>query len=199
MAVVLPCCLVEGPGSAAEAARPIVGRSAAGGRVAPQVPVAFRVVAAGPAFSKPGMPLGRMVRHEIEDDLQATPVCRLHQRVEIRQGPEHRVDAAVIRYVVAEIGHRRGVHWRNPDRVDSQLHQVVEAACDAVQIADAVAVAVLERPWVDLVDDAALPPACGGNHLRHRRIQRLCHVVGCCIAGKDANRLAIGGDQIDVG
>ena len=37
-------------------------------------------------------------------------------------------------------------------------HQVVETLENAIQVADAVAVAVLKRSRIDLVDDAALPP-----------------------------------------
>jgi len=39
---------------------------------------------------------------------------------------------------------------------------VVEARRDPGQIADAVAVGVLERARVDLVDDGVLPPHGGG-------------------------------------
>src|SRR5439155_14892520 len=57
-----------------------------------------------------------------------------------------------------EVGHRRGEDRREPERVDAEPVQVVEPAGDAAQVADAVAVAVLERARVDLVDDPALPP-----------------------------------------
>ena len=43
-------------------------------------------------------------------------------------------------------------------RVDAELDEVIQALADARQVADAVAVAVLERARIDLVDYAALPP-----------------------------------------
>ena len=59
------------------------------------------------------------------------PMRSRDQRVEIGQRAEERVDAAVIGDVVAEIGHRRGIDRREPDRVDAERHQIVEPARDA--------------------------------------------------------------------
>jgi hypothetical protein len=50
------------------------------------------------------------------------------------------------------------VDRRQPDGVDAEPLEVVEAAADAGQVADAVPVRVGERARVDLVDDAVAPP-----------------------------------------
>ena len=81
-----------------------------------------------------------------------------HQVVEVGQGPEQRVDVAVVAHVVAEVGHRRAEDRREPDGVDAQPGQVVEVAGEASQITDAVAARVGERPRIDLVHDRRLPP-----------------------------------------
>ena len=104
------------------------------------------------------MLVGGVVRHEVEDQLEAARVRVGEQRVEIGQRAEQRIDVAIIGDVVAEIGHRRGIDRRDPDRVDAEPDQMVEAAANAAQVADAVAVAVLERARIDLIDDARLPP-----------------------------------------
>ena len=80
------------------------------------------------------------------------------ERVEIAERAEQGIDAAIVGDVVAEVGHRRGIDRRNPDRVDAEALQITEPAPDAAEIADAIAVRVLERARIDLVDDAALPP-----------------------------------------
>ena len=85
-------------------------------------------------------------------------VQRRHQPVEIRKRAEDRIDAGVVGDVIAEIGHGRGIERRDPDGVDAQPLQVVGTLGDPREIADAVAVAVLERARVDLVDDGRLPP-----------------------------------------
>ncbi len=43
-------------------------------------------------------------------------------------------------------------------RIDTELFEVVEPLGDAVQIADAVTVGILEAARVDLVDHRVLPP-----------------------------------------
>ncbi len=80
------------------------------------------------------------------------------KRVEIGQRAEERVDIAVVGDVVAEVGHRRWVEGRDPEGIDAEPAQVVKSFGDAAQVAGAVAVAVLEASWVDLINDAALPP-----------------------------------------
>ena len=62
------------------------------------------------------------------------------QPVEVGEGAEDRVDVAVVGHVVAEVGHRRAEERREPDGVDAEPRQVVEARRDAVEVADAVAV-----------------------------------------------------------
>ena len=84
-------------------------------------------------------------------------------RIELLQGPEERVDAGVVRDVIAEVRHRGWKDGRDPDRVDAELPEMRQPLLDAAQIADAVAVRVLERARVDLVQDRGLPP----RHARH--------------------------------
>ena len=89
----------------------------------------------------------------------------LEERVEVGERAEQRVDGAVVADVVAEVPHRRGKDGGDPDRVDSELRQMLESLRNPVEIADAVAVRVLERPRIDLVDHGSLPPGvvCHGR------------------------------------
>jgi len=83
------------------------------------------------------------------------------QIVEIGERAEARIDATRVGDVVAEIGHRRGVDGRDPDRVDAEVSQIVEPPLDPLEVAYAVAVRVLKGAWVDLVDHGPLPPEHG--------------------------------------
>ena len=47
---------------------------------------------------------------------------------------------------------------REPDDVDAELLKVIEVLSDAFEVADTVAVRVLEGARVDLVDDGFFPP-----------------------------------------
>ena len=100
---------------------------------------------------------------EVEQHLQAALVGRRHQPVEVGQRAEHRVDVRIVGHVVAEVGQRRWVERRDPERVDAQPRQVVEPRGDAREVPDAVVVRILERAGIDLVDDSVAP--------RHRAAQ----------------------------
>ena len=102
-------------------------------------------------------------RHEVHHHLEAEPVGLGEQRVEVGERAEQGIDGAVVGDVVAIVLHRRLAERRDPDRVHAQLLDIFQPARDARQVADAVAVRVLEAARIDLVDDRTLPPqiACG--------------------------------------
>src|SRR3546814_8537345 len=98
----------------------------------------------------------------------SSDVCSsdLNHRVEIGKRPEHRVDVAVIGDVIAEIGHGRGIDGRKPDRIHAEIDQMIKPPRDAAQITDTVAIGILTRPGIYLVDATAFPPT-----LRHASLQ----------------------------
>ncbi|MCY1227182.1 hypothetical protein D9M72_394440 [compost metagenome] len=161
MAVVLAGGRIEGPGRAAEIAEPVVGRPAVRCRVAPDVPVASRIAACAATLHEPRMTVRRVVGHEVQDELEPSRVGLLHQRIEAVQRAEARIDVAKIGDVVAEVGHRRGIDRRDPDGIDAERDQVIQPGANSAQVSDAIAVAVLKRARIDLIDDSALPPVVG--------------------------------------
>jgi hypothetical protein len=110
--------------------------------------------------------VGGVVDDEVHDELHAALVDGAEQGVEVGERAERRVDALVVGDVVARVVLRRGVHRREPDHVDAELGEVVQARRDPGQVADPVAVGVGEAAGVDLVDDRGLPPRLGGRHGR---------------------------------
>jgi hypothetical protein len=85
------------------------------------------------------------------------------QGVEIGQGPEDRIDAGIVRDVIAEVLHRRGEEGRQPDAVHTQRGDVVQMGGDPRQIADAVAVRVGEAARIDLIQDAPRHHSVGAS------------------------------------
>ena len=150
-----------------EGAVPVVG-SFLGRAVSPHVPTALRVVPRRARCEEPRVLVARVVRHPVEQHLEAALVRSLDELVHVGQRSEHRIDVAVVADVVAVVDHRRAEHRRQPEGVDAEPLEVVEPVDDAAQVADAVAGRVAEAPWVDLVDDRGLPP-----RLRHPRSSRL--------------------------
>ena len=60
--------------------------------------------------------------------------------------------------VVAVVGHRRHHHRVQPDRVDAERLEVVQLGGHAVEVTDAVAVAVAEGAWIHLIEQRVRPP-----------------------------------------
>src|SRR5581483_2797526 len=104
-----------------------------------------------------------MVRHEIKNQFQAVVVCFGNQCVEIRHRTKNRIDAGVVGDIVAEIGHRRWIDRRKPERVNSETSQIGQSLDNSPEISDAVVIGILERAWIDLIEYSALPPAAIGH------------------------------------
>ena len=104
------------------------------------------------------MPIGTMVGNDVDDDPDAEIGSFFDQLLGLSQGPEHRIDVAVVGDVVAAVRHRGGVPGREPDGIDAEVAQVGKLRPHAGQIPDAVPVAVREAADVHLVDRSATPP-----------------------------------------
>ena len=156
--VVLIAPGVPGPGAAAEQREPVVRRRAVKLRVGPDVPVGLRVGPARAALAEERVPVGGVRQHLVDDHLQPERVRARHHGVEVGERAEDRVDVCVVGDVVAHVGHRRGEDRRQPDRVDPEIRHVGQALRDAGEVADPVAVRVLERARIDLVCHRPSPP-----------------------------------------
>jgi hypothetical protein len=159
--IVLPGALVPFPRAAAEDGKPVVRRAAIGFGIAPDVPVPARVIARRAAFDEPRMLVRSMIGNEIQNHFEFAPVRFLHQQVEIGERAERRRDVAIVGDVVTEIRHGGRIDRRDPQRAHPQPREVIEALADTVQVAFAVAVTVVERQGIDLVNDPVLPPQIG--------------------------------------
>ncbi len=167
--VVLPGRGVEGPRRPGERRAPVGRLGSRRSRLEPRsrwpppVPVALGVVLRRPRLLEPRVRRAGVVDDEVHDQLHAPLVQRRDQLVELLERAEERVDVLVVADVVAVVGHRRPVDRAQPDDVDTEPLEVVEARDDAAEVAHAVAVAVGEAARVDLVDDGRLPPVTCGH------------------------------------
>ena len=78
--------------------------------------------------------------------------------IEVGEISVHGVDVSVVGNVVAEIDVWRGKAGSDPDGVDAQFMQVTHFGVDAVEVADAVVVAVRKTAGLDFVKHGVLPP-----------------------------------------
>jgi hypothetical protein len=86
----------------------------------------------------------RVVRDEVEPDLNAAPARVRNEAVEVVARPVFGVDGEVVGDVVAVVDVRARKGRAQPDRVDAEPRQVVELRANAGEVADAVAVRVRE-------------------------------------------------------
>ena len=104
-----------------------------------------------------------MVDHQIHHDLQTALVRFGKQLVHILQRAEQRIDILIIGNIVAIVILRGPVDRGQPQHVHAEVGQIIETAGDALQVADAVAVGILEGTRIDLVDDRVGPPRVRGG------------------------------------
>ena len=189
------------PGGAAEHGAPVVGRFAPpGARAGADVVQSALggVRATGQGGAEPLVAVGGVVGDDVHHHLDASGVEGGDHAVEVLQGADLGGDLAVVVDVVTAVGQGGGVEGGEPDGVDAEGRQVGDAAGDAGEVADAVAVGVGEGARVDLVDDGVLPPLSGGRSRGpgRRRDGLRVHGHGRILpgSGRDAERAGGGGD-----
>ena len=158
MEVILPAARIPLPGAPAENRWPVIGRGAVLHGIGPDEPVGAGIGAVEPAFAEPGMLVGCVAEHLVDDDLEPQIVRPRHQGVEILHGAEQAIHLDIIRDVVAHIRLRRLEDGREPDGVHAQARYVVEPAHDAGEVTHPVAIGILKRARINLIDNPAAPP-----------------------------------------
>ena len=135
--------------------------------VAPHVVVAVWPVGIVARLLKPRVRLGGVVHHQVGDDADAALVGGVEQRDEIVDGAELGQHLVEVPDVVAAVTQRRVVERRQPDAVDAEPLQVVQAVYESTQITRTVRTGVEERPDQHLVENGVFEPGrvggqCGG-------------------------------------
>jgi len=129
------------------------------GRIAPHVVVAPSAAGRRAAGAlEPGVLIGGMVEHQLGDHPQAPPVRLAQEELEILERAAVRVHVGVVGDVVPVVAQRGRVERKEPEGGHAQVLKVVEAAGEAAEIAETVAVAVLESTDPEFVDDCVLVP-----------------------------------------
>lgn len=108
--------------------------------------------AGGKSGFEPGVLVGRMVGHDVDDDLDAARVSRGDHVIEVVKRAETLVDIAVVRHIIAAIDKRRWVKRAQPDGLDTQSLKIVHLLGNARDIAQTRTSRVLKRARVDLIN-----------------------------------------------
>ena len=116
------------------------------------------------------MLVARVVRDEIEHHADAALRRLAHELLGVGQRAERGIDRAVVGDVVAPVLVGRQHDRIEPDALDAEPLQMVEAGGDPAQVADAVGVRVHVGAGIDLVEHAVAPPRAPrlvSRHLGH--------------------------------
>ena len=127
-------------------------------RARPAEPRAIRRVGVAQRLLEEWVLPGNVVQDHVHQHADAVPVRRGYQALEVLVGSVLRVDAVVVRHVVAVITRRLGQRHQ-PEAAGAEALDVGQLEDEALQVPDAVAVAVVKRAHEDFVADGAAQPA----------------------------------------
>ena len=99
-----------------------------------------------------------MVHYQIDEDAHAALLATVGKFDEIGQGAVARIYTAIIDNVVAAIAQRRGLERHKPERGDTDALQIIEAAHQALEVSNAVAICIHISGNRQAVDDRVLIP-----------------------------------------
>ena len=99
-----------------------------------------------------------VVHDEIKDDAYVFFSTFRRHGIEVGERPIHRINVFVVGHIVAEIYLRRREAGRDPDRVHAEIVQIPHFRSNALQVADAVVIAVGKTARIELIEDGVLPP-----------------------------------------
>ena len=159
--------LVILPGFPLKAAVPVIGQLAVLPAGPPDIIIGVRLLPAA-AFLEPGMLVAGVVHHQVHDNLHAPVMGTLQNLLKSLHAAVFRGNIHIVGDVIPAVRAGRGVQRGKPDAVHPQRFQVVQLLINAPEVSHAVAVAVIEAPGPDLVENQVLvPPRM--FHIRHLR------------------------------
>ncbi len=157
--VICLCNTVPGPVGVLEVREDDAGILVLVRRVAPDVVVAQRRAGIRPPrLLKPFVLIRRVIDDQLRDHADIPPVRLPQELSEIRQGAVLGVDVEIVGDVIAVVKQRRWVERQQPQGGHPQIADVVQLPDQALEVADAVAGAVVKRFHVQLVDDRVFVP-----------------------------------------
>ena len=105
-----------------------------------------------------------MIEHEFGDDAQAPLVGQIEEGAEVFEGAVARIHREVVRDVVAIVPERRGIEREQPEGGDTKFGEIIQSLDQTPEVAEAVAIAVLERFDVKFVNDRVFVPERVRHH-----------------------------------
>ena len=155
----------------------------------PHIPIAIFRLRVASRFLKPWVFVGGVIDDQVDQDAHPPLLRAVREFDEIAQRSETRIDVVVVGDVIACVAIGRSLERHQPDRSDAKPMQIIEAAGQALEVADAVSVLVPE-----VVDHEGPPEtlrAAARNSIRNSARPRF-------MTGRDTSNSGSGGSTIRV-
>ena len=118
--------------------------------------IAERIVLSLLRFQKPGVLIAAMAQNQVDQDLQPLPMCCLDKGSKIIQRPVVGMHPIVVLHIVFVV-RRGGVDGHQPKGFHSQVLEVIQFVDQSADVPNAIAIAIEERLYENLVGNAAWP------------------------------------------
>lgn len=92
-------------------------------------------------------------------------MATMQQFLEIIHCAKFVMDTSVIGYIITEIFHRWRKDWAQPNAIYTQKIEVLQALGDTTYITNTIAIAILKRSGIDLIEICMLPPIVGAHNV----------------------------------
>ena len=124
----------------------------------PDIPAAVSVRFCFAGLNKPGMLVGCMSRHKVQEHLDSSLVCLSEEFIQVFIRSITRGNLQVIPYIISGI-HERGIKTRiDPEGIASKIPDIVKLLNDALQVTDPVMISIQERLRIDLIKYRIIQP-----------------------------------------
>ena len=107
---------------------------------------------------EPGVLIGGVIENQFGDDPQTAFMREVEEGAEVIQRAVAGIDGEIVGNVVAIVLERRWVEREQPQGGDAEFGEVIQPINETTEIADAIAIAILEGFDVKLVNDGAFEP-----------------------------------------
>jgi len=126
--------------------------------VGPDIPIAVFRVRTTARLSKPWMPVGSVIDHQIHDDAYTSLVRPVRKFDEIAQRAVARIHPVIVRDIISIVAAGRRLKRHQPDRRNPEPVQIVQTAHEPLEIADSVPIGIHKSADGKTIDHRALIP-----------------------------------------
>ena len=103
--------------------------------------------------------------NQIQKNIHSPLVNLIKQSLQILIGSIAWCCCVIIGHVITSITKWRFKTWVHPNRIASQLLDIVQMLNDSLKITDSICIGILKRLWINLIENCIFQPLCHTSSL----------------------------------